>query len=171
MDRTRVNLAEIIRPRGIRGEVTARSLTDVPGRLESLKQANLHFSNGSDRQVTLEQAWPHQGEWVLKFQGVDSIEAAEELRNADLWVPAGERAALPDGGFFQSDLTGCKVFDRTSGREIGTVEGWQQYGGPPLMEVLVDGRERLIPFVSSECQVDLNAKMIRLDVAEGLLDL
>jgi ribosomal 30S subunit maturation factor RimM len=50
--------------------------------------------------------------------------------------------------------------------------GWQQYGGPPLMELTVEGREVLIPFVSSICRrVDLAARNITVDLPEGLLDL
>ncbi len=171
MDLTRVVVAEILRPRGNRGELAARSLTDIPGRLESLKRAQVQLANGSDREVELEEVWEHKGDWVLKFKGVDSINAADEFRNADLWVPASERAALPDGEFFQSDLIGCKVVDRATEKEVGVVEGWQQYGGPPLIELTVDGREALIPFISSECQVDLGAKVIRMDLPEGILDL
>ena len=171
MDRTRVVLAEIFRPRGVRGELIARSLTDISGRLESLKSAQVRLAGGTDRDVVLEDVWEHKGDWVLKFAGVDSMDAANEFRGADLWVPVNQRAALPDGDYFQSDLIGCEVVDRDNGRSIGVVEGWQQYGGPPLMEVTVDGREALIPFLSSECQVDLGARVIRLSLPEGILDL
>ncbi len=171
MDRSRVVLAEIFRPRGVRGELIARSLTDVPGRLESLKQAQVRLANGLDRVVELEEVWPHKGDWVLKFAGVDSMDAAEEFRGADLWVPVSQRAALPDGDYFQSDLTGCEVVDRSNGRTVGVVEGWQQYGGPPLMEVTVDGHETLIPFISSDAQVDLGARVIRISLPEGILEL
>lgn len=171
MDRTRVVVAEIFRPRGIRGELIARSLTDVPGRLESLKRAHVRLANGTDREVELTDVWQHKGDWVLKFSGVDTMDAADEFRGADLWVPAAERAALPDGDYFQSDLTGCEVVDQTSGQLIGVVEGWQQYGGPPLMEVTVEGRQALIPFVSCECQIDLGARVIRMSLPEGLLEL
>ena len=82
-----------------------------------------------------------------------------------------ERGALPEGEYFQSDLLGCYVIDAATGKCLGLVAGWQQYGGPPLMEVRVDGREVLIPFVSSICrQVDLTARTIAVDVPEGLLD-
>jgi len=171
MDRSRVTLAEIFRPRGVRGELIARSLTDIPGRLESLKHAQVRLANGTDREVELSEVWPHKGDWVVKFAGVDSMDAADEFRGADLWVPASERAALPDGDYYQSDLIGCEVVDRSTGRSIGVVEGWQQYGGPPLMEVTVDGREALIPFVGAECQIDLGARVIRMSLPEGLLDL
>ena len=171
MDRSRVVLAEIFRPRGVRGELIARSLTDVPGRLEALKKANVRLASGADREVVLENVWEHKGDWVVKFAGVDSMNAADEFRAADLWVPANERAALPDGEYYQSDLIGCEVVDRNNGRPIGIVEGWQQYGGPPLMEVKFGGRELLIPFLSCECQVDLGARVIRMSVPEGLLEL
>lgn len=171
MDRTRVVLAEIFRPRGVRGELIARSLTDIPGRLESLKNAQVRLENGTDREVVLENVWEHKGDWVLKFAGVDSMDAANEFRGADLWVPVSQRASLPDGDYFQSDLIGCQVVNRDNGRALGVVEGFEQYGGPPLMEVVADGKEILIPFVASECQVDLGARVIRLSLPEGLLDL
>jgi len=166
-----VVLAEIFRPRGVRGELIARSLTDIPGRLESLKSAQVRLENGTDRAVVLENVWEHKGDWILKFAGVDSMNAAAEFRGADLWVPVSERASLPDGDYFQSDLIGCQVVDRDNGRPVGAVEGFEQYGGPPLMEVTLNGREILIPFVASECQVDLGARVIRLSLPEGLLDL
>jgi hypothetical protein len=40
-----------------------------------------------------------------------------------------------------------------------------------LSAVNSNGREVLIPFVASECQVDLGAKAIRLSLPDGILDL
>ena len=88
MDRTRVVLAEIFRPRGVRGELIARSLTDIPGRLESLKQAQVRLANGMDRAVELARmSGSTKAIGCLKFAGVDSMDAAQEFRGADLWVP------------------------------------------------------------------------------------
>ncbi len=170
MDRDKVVLAEILRPRGIRGEVLARSQTDVPGRIESLKSAHAQLAGGGEVPVEIAAAWRHKEDWVLKFAGVDSIDAAERFRGADLWVPFANRGSLAEGDFFRSDLIGCNVLDSTGAR-LGEIKGWQQYGGPPLMEVLVDGREVLIPFVSALCQVDLGRRTIRVDLPQGLLDL
>ena len=171
MERDRVVIAEILRPRGNRGEVLARSTTDVPGRLEHLKQAQVCLANGSDVAIELEQAWTHKGDWVLKFSGVDSIDAAERFRGADVWVPLNERGTLGEGEFFQSDLIGCHVVERGSGKPVGVVCGWQQYGGAPLLEVKVGEREVLIPFVRPICEVNLSAGTIGVDPPEGLLDL
>jgi 16S rRNA processing protein RimM len=172
VDHERVVLAELLRPRGNRGEILARSQTDIPGRLESLKSAQVRLATGEDVAVELETAWNHKGDWVLKLSGVDSINDAERFRSAELWVPLAERAKLPDGEFFQSDLAGCSVVDGATGETLGTVAGFEQYGGPPLMEVILDGRERLIPFVKGIYrEVDLERRTIVVDVPEGLLDL
>lgn len=164
-------LAEIGRVRGTRGEVIARSQTDVPGRLEQLKNAWLALPDGSDFEVKIEAAWQHKSDWVLKFHAIDSIEAAERLRGADLWVPLTERGNLAAGEFFQSDLMGCAVIDTGSGKSAGIVAGWQQYGGPPLMEVRNGEEESLIPFVAHLCEIDLDAKTIRVELPQGLLEL
>lgn len=171
MDREKVVVAELVRPRGNRGEILARSATDVPGRLAGLKQANVLLRDGSSIPVEIAAAWTHKGDWVFKFCGVDSITAAERFRGADLWLPASERGALPAGEFFRSDLIAYRVIDRSTGDCIGVLEGWQDCGGPPLMQVAANGREVLIPFVPAHCQVDLTARTVDVDVPEGLLDL
>jgi len=169
---TMVVIAEVLRPRGNRGELLVRSQTDVPGRLESLKRVQARLSDQSDVTVEIEAAWEHRGDWVLKFCGVDSISSAERFRGADLWVPASQRAGLPDGEFFRTDLLGCSLVDRVSGNRIGLVKGWQQYGGPPLMELTIGGRDVLIPFVPSICtNVNLQERTITVDLPDGLLEL
>lgn len=171
MEQERVVVAEILRPRGNRGEVCARSQTDVPGRLQDLQTAKARLVDGSDVDVQLAEAWEHRGDWVLKFAGVDSITDAERFRGADLWVPIAERGTLANGEWFQSDLMDCAVVDGRSGRILGKVEGWQQYGGAPLIEVKVDGREVLIPFVPEICQVNLAERTVLVNVPDGLLEL
>ncbi len=122
--------------------------------------------------MDIEAAWPHKDLWVLKFAGIDSIDAAERFRGAELRVHAADRGELPDGEYFQSDLIGCTLIDKVSGNALGIVVGWQQCGGPLLMEVDRDGREVLIPFVPSICQeVDVAARKIVVDLPEGLLEL
>lgn len=171
MDRDRVVLADILRPRGIRGELVARSQTDVPGRLECLERAHVRFANGRDAEVELSEAWAHKGDWVLKFQGVNTIEDAERYAGAELWVPLSERANLPEGEYFQADLIGCLVINQ-SGETLGTIHGWQEYGGPPLMEVRGQGREILIPFVKGIYRnVDLKERRVTVELPDGLLDL
>ena len=171
MDHERVVIAELLRPRGNRGELLTRSQTDVPGRLETLKRAYARLNDGSDVEIEIVEVWAHNENWVLKLAGVDSIDAAERFRGADIWVPLRERASLQEGEYFRTDLIGCSIVDRTTGRQLGIIEAWHDYGGPPLMQARVDGQEVLIPFVPSMCEVDLQSRAIAVDLPEGLLEL
>jgi 16S rRNA processing protein RimM len=171
MDRDRVAVADVLRPRGNCGEVLAKSQTDVPGRLENLKCAMARLADGSDVAVEIAQAWVHKSNWVLKFSGIDSMDAAERFRHAEIWLPSSDRGVLPEGEFFQSDIIGSAVVD-SAGELLGFVEAVQQYGGPPLMQLRLEGREVLIPFVNAICrEVDLTSKTITVDLPQGLLEL
>ena len=161
-----VSVAVLGRPRGNRGELTAESLSSRPERFARLKDVRL-VGDGSAYQV--EEVWEHAGALVFKFRGVDSISEAELLRGAEVQVPQAERVELEPGEYFHSDLIGCEVRDRASGRVIGRVTSFEEYGGPPLIEI--DGG-MLIPFVKAIC-VDIRPleKLIQVDLPEGLEDL
>ncbi len=121
----------------------------------------------------MERVWRHGDKVVFKFAGVDSISDAEKLEDADVCIPLEERAVLPEGEYYQSDLVGCEVTDRVTGKSLGIVEDWKEYGGPPLLEVKgADDRVILIPFAKSIFQeIDLVGKRVLVDLPEGLDEL
>jgi 16S rRNA processing protein RimM len=155
----------LVRTRGNRGELAAIPLSSNPERSRHVTV------NGTPLEV--EEFWTHRDQAIFKFRGIDSISAAEPLVGADVCIPSEERAALPEGEYYQSDLIGCEVVERKTGETIGVVEAWQEYGGPPLIEVKgTDGREILIPFAKSICvRIDPTARRIEVDMPEGLNDL
>ena len=106
---------------------------------------------------------------IFKFRGVDTISAAEELCGAEVRIPIEQRTPLGEGEFFQDDLVGCQLVDRSTGQSLGTVSGWEDGGGSGL---LVTGDGMLIPFARSICvEIDPAAKRIAVDLPEGLKDL
>jgi 16S rRNA processing protein RimM len=163
-----VSVAVLGRARGNRGELTAESLSSKPERFARLKAVRLLGVETATREV--EEVWEHAGALVFKFRGVDSISDAEKLRGAEVQVPVSERVELEPGEYFHSDLIGCEVRERLSGRVIGHVTNFEEYGGPPLLEV--DAGKLLIPFVKAIC-VDIRpeVKLIQVDLPEGLENL
>ncbi len=160
-------IAALVRPRGNKGELTAVSLSSKPERFAHLTKVHL-FGDGSE--YTVERVWEHDGALVFKFAGVDSINDAEKLRGAEVRVPFEERVPLDEGEYFQSDLIGCEVRDIVTERLIGHVTGWEEYGGPSLLDV--DNGRVLIPFVKAICpEVDTAARVIKVQLPEGLEDL
>ncbi len=168
-----VSIAVLGRARGNRGEVTAESLSSKPERFARLKEVRLLGEARSETSAAayqVEEVWEHAGSLIFKFRGVDSITDAEKLRGAEVQVPVSERVELDPGEYFHSDVIGCEVRDRVSGRVVGRVTRFEEYGGPPLIEI--DGGRMLIPFVKAIC-VDIRpeTKVILVDLPEGLEDL
>ncbi len=144
-----VTVARLGRAWGNRGELAAVSLTSKPERFQRLGEVFL-FRDGSARAVR--SRWRRcgntRGEWIFKFRGVDTISEAEQLERRRGAHPDGERVALEEGEYFQSDLIGCEVRDRATGELVGVVTGWEDAGSAGLLEV---GERLLIPFARSIC--------------------
>jgi len=85
-----VAVARIAKPRGLIGELAADILTDFPERFEDLINVTAVMPDTTRRELKIERHWFQSGRVVLKFEGVDSIDAAETLRDADICVHEDE---------------------------------------------------------------------------------
>lgn len=172
-----VAIALLGRTRGNRGEVLSTPLSDSIERCQRLKEVFLFGREGflaGGRPFVVEQLWDHRGRWVFKFQGVDTISAAEELRGAEVRIPLEQRAPVEEGSYFVDDLIGCEVVERSSGAVLGRVTAWREYGGPPLVEITGGGGREplLVPFARSIfVDIDTAAKRLTVELPEGLAEL
>jgi 16S rRNA processing protein RimM len=165
-----VAIARIVRPRGLKGEVVAEMLTDFPERFEALETVTALAPAGDRSELTIEKFWFQSGRVILKFEGYDTIERGEELRNLEICVPESEAVELETGEFFDWQLEGCIVED-AAGQTIGEVRELMRTGGTELLVVAGDTKEYLIPFAESICvEVDIENKRIKIDPPEGLLE-
>jgi 16S rRNA processing protein RimM len=122
--------------------------------------------------MEVERTWMHGDHIIFKFKGIDTISAAERLAGAEVSIPMEQRAPVPEGEYYQSDLLGCEVFDAT-GRLLGTVSDFQETGSALVLEVRTpDQKEILIPFAKSICtKIDPAQRRIEVALPEGLEDL
>ena len=63
----------MLKTQGRRGEVAAELHSDVPDRFQLGMRLWALPKDGSRRELTIEELWPHKGCLVLKFEGVSSI--------------------------------------------------------------------------------------------------
>ncbi|MFQ3581143.1 MAG: ribosome maturation factor RimM [Chloracidobacterium sp.] len=169
-----VTIAAIRRPRGLRGEVVAISLSDYPERFAAGLSVWLRPARGAARPAVIERAWFHKNNVILKFVGLNHINDVEPLTGCQVCVPLSARVTPPPDEFFYDDLIGCQV-ELMSGEGVGTVVDFAPYGGGVLVveRVHPDGQrqEHLVPFVRAICpDVDVTAKRIRIAPPEGLFD-
>lgn len=172
MDEEFVTLASIVRSRGNRGEVLATDLTDCEDRFSPQSRFYLESLQGEHREATLQEAWRQRDRWVLKFEGIDSISAAEQLRGWKVRISGEELGPPPKGEHYLADLIGCRVLDKKTGREIGIVDEVLDPGGSLLLQVMGTGGEILVPFVEEICwEVSEDRREIRVSLPEGLEEL
>jgi 16S rRNA processing protein RimM len=166
-----VTLARIVKPQGRRGEVAAELFTDFPERFSERRKLQLLMPSGARRGVELEDFWAHKDRMILKFAGVDSIAAAEELRGGEVQIPASERVELADGSVYITDLIGCAAYER--GELLGEIAGVEFGAGEaPLLKIERRGRELLVPFAEAYMlKLDAAAKKLELALPEGMLEL
>ncbi len=186
-----VTLARIVRPRGRKGEVAAEILTDFPERLIELREVWLAGPAPpggpapAQHRVRVRACWispSRGGQAIFHFEGYDSISQAEELVGLEVQVPLEERAPLPAGRYYVSDLVGCEVWERLPSapastdsqpmEQLGTVRDVQFPGGASLLVVDTAAGEVLIPMIDQICAlVDPPARRIEVVLPPGLRDL
>jgi 16S rRNA processing protein RimM len=177
-----LTLARLLRPWGRRGEVAAEILTDFPQRLAALRQAWLADGRNPPRPVNILSCRLHGGQAVIHFEGVSSINDAEKLRGLELQVPLSDRASLPPGRHYISDLIGCAVWEENAAVPLGTVREVRPLGAPGqserraseswLLAVETAQGELLIPLAAEICtRLDTAARRIDVRLPEGLRDL
>ena len=152
-------LAVVGSPFGLKGFVKIKSFSGETGHLASLKNAVLRHKN-TEKMFAIE-ATELLGDpsWILmKFEGINSPEAAKTLTGAELIADRSQAAPLKQGEFYVEDLKGLKVISAEAGAYAGAgaeavaevlghivdiIEG----GGGDLAEVrLLSGETRLVPF-------------------------
>jgi 16S rRNA processing protein RimM len=161
----------VLGPQGRRGEVAAELHTSFPERFVERRHLSALASDGSRRELQLEQHWFHKGHVILKFAGVESISDADRLSGMELQIREEQRAELEAGAVYISDLVGCSLFDR--GGLIGTVAGVRFGAGEaPLLVVRRGEGEFLVPYAEAFLtNVSFQGRRIEMKLPEGLLEL
>ena len=168
-------VGRIIRPHGLRGELSVEVRTDDPDR---------RYANGSVLGTDPPQAGPltvtasrwHSGRLLVSFAEVVDRTDAELLRGVLLTVDAAEVPLPQDPDeFHDHQLTGLTVVT-VSGEVVGTVSDVLHYGQDLLAVTPAAGTQRqaevLVPFVAAiAVEVDLAAGKVVIDPPPGLLDL
>jgi 16S rRNA processing protein RimM len=155
-------------PFGVRGQVKLHAITSRPEHLRRLKTLYL----GDDRLPIAVRGLTQQkpGILVLTLAGIDSRNAAENLRNVDVYIHPHDAAPLEEDEYYLHDLPGMQV-ETTSGELLGTVKEVLETGANEVLVVSrPEGGEVLIPMIRDVVKrLDVEQKQIVIEPMEGLL--
>ncbi len=159
----------ILKPHGLKGEVTVSVETDAP-ELEDLESVFLERDN---RLVPyfIEAASVRGAKAFVKFEEVDSPEAAEAISKTNVYVPKAVRAKSGRGEFYDDEVIGFEVSDSEAGL-LGKIKEVIAAGPNKLLSVDYNGKEILIPvngpFIKS---VSKRKKKLSVSLPDGFLDI
>jgi 16S rRNA processing protein RimM len=152
-----LEVGQVVKPHGLRGDVIVKLATN---RDERVAPGSV-LSTEEGRSMKVLRSSPHQGRFIVTFEGLSGIDAAERTRGTKLFAPPLDD---PDALWIH-ELIGAEVEDST-GRVLGTVESIE---ANPASDLLVLDGGALIPLrfvIGNEPGV-----RVTVEVPDGLLDL
>ena len=165
-----VTIGKIERPFGVRGEFKVRSLSDVPGRFEHLKQIRVLEPTGQTVDKTVTHVRRAGSTFIMGLAGVTTPEEAGMLRGGLIQVPRSPAATLSADVYFECDLIGMTV-ENERGEEVGVVEAILEIPDNRLFVVRKGTKEVLIPAAKSfVTSVDLARRRMMVRGIDDLVE-
>ena len=156
----KIEVFEVLKPQGIKGELKLRNLTDD---LSTLEEVSVFYINNNE--FTIEKIREANGFVFIKFNEINSVEEAEKVRDKSVYADKEKIAeTLEEGEYFLADLIDKPVFFE-DGEELGVITDIQNFGSADVFyisktngkEILFSNVDGVIMEVTEE-KVVLNKK-------------
>lgn len=163
-----LELGQIVNVKGLKGEVKVNSFAEKIDRFETLDEVFIKCK-GDMQKYKIAKVGYAKNQVILKFEGIDTIEQAEALRNSYILVDRKDLGQLPEGEYYIADLIGLKVYTE-SGEYLGIVDDIFQTGSNDVYDVKNDlGQSRLLPGIKEVIkEINLPDGKIIVNLIEGL---
>lgn len=165
-----LQVGKIVNTHGVKGEVRVIPLTDDPHRFDVLKSAFVEKDNNLVKHAIKEVKYT-KGSVILKLSDIDTMEAAESIRNCFILVDRKNAVKLPKDSFFICDILDSEVFDE-NGLLLGKLVDVLHTGSNDVYVIKNrEGKEVLLPAMKSVVNsVWPDQKRIDVTVPKGLFD-
>jgi len=153
-----------MRPFGVSGEMRLRPLAEDPRWYFDLDPDRVFLlrEDSLPRPVRVAFQRQHGEDVIVKIEGIDSPELAQELTGRHLAIPEGDRPALGEDRFYTDELIGLQVVDR-DGETLGRVHEVIDSAREAYLSVKGGSQDFLVPPERALIEsVDLQARQIRL---------
>lgn len=168
----RLKVGKIVNTHSLKGEVKVISSTDFEEE-RFKKGSKLLITRGNQliREVIVESYRNHKNFLLVKFEGIDSVEEAEKLKNLQIKIDSDEVGELEENEFYFHEIIGCQVFDEND-RNLGEIIDILTPGANDVWVIKgEEGKEILIPYIEDVVkQIDIINKKVNIEVMEGLID-
>lgn len=163
-----LELGQIVNVKGLKGEIKVNPFTENINRFETLNKILIKLKN-EIKEYEIEKVSYHKNQVILKLKGIDSIEAAETLRNYYILINRKDLEPLEEGKYYIADLIGLDVYTE-EGKALGKVDDIYNTGSNDIYVVKDElGKQKLLPGIPEVIKkVDLENSKIIVNLIEGL---
>jgi len=163
-----LQIGKIVNTHGVRGDVKVIPLTDDPKRFDDLEWVFIEKNSVLKKHYVKDVKYT-KGFVLLKLSDIDTVEAAEQLRDCFVLVDRENAVKLPEDTYFICDIIGSAVYDE-NGDKLGELTDVLKTGSNDVYVVKRDsGKELLLPALKSVVtSVSIENKRIDVIVPRGL---
>jgi len=160
----------IMRPHGLKGEVTISLDADAPADWASLESVFVETKN-KIVPYFIQSISVRGDKAFVKFEDVSTPEHAAALKGSSLYLPKTSRPKLVRGDFYHDEIIDFEVIDEESGL-LGTVQTIEQAGPNRFIVLSHKTKEVMIPvngpFIKS---INRTKKTVSVSLPGGFLDI
>jgi len=167
-------LAQVLRPHGIRGDLSIKMLTDFPERMKELDVVYLGADPEKPRNLVKQHVvWVRRAKndhWLLHIDGVESREAADLMRSKYIFVSLKDAVPLEADEVYLFQIIGLEV-QTTQGEVLGRLTDVIETGANDVYLVQSEKYgEVLLPAIPSVIlNINVDAGMMTVELPNGLL--
>ena len=160
-------VGQIVNTHGVRGMVRVISHSDDPDRFFTLKKVLL--DDGKNTELEIESASYHKQFILLKFKGIEDMDAAITIKGKMLRVHESEGLELETDEYYLKDIYDMEVYDG-DGTLLGIVADIIFTGANDVYVVKKEGAKDLLLPAIKQCILDVDVANNRMvvHVMEGL---
>ncbi|WP_047981292.1 ribosome maturation factor RimM [Ornithinibacillus contaminans] len=164
-------VGKIINTHGIRGEVKVLRISDFEERFSLGNRLLLVKDDQVVKELTISAHRIHKGFDLLRFEGYESINDVEPMKESYLKITESQLTELDEDEFYYHEIIGCEVVT-TTGASIGIIKEILSPGANDVWVIKQPkGKDVLIPYIEDVVlEVDIPNKHVVIEPMEGLLD-
>lgn len=166
----KIKIGKIVNAVALRGEVKVYHYSDYKERFEEL--SHIYVENKKNfTEYKIEKVRYQKDMVILKLKGVDDRNAAEALKERDVFITEEDLRELPEDTFYVRDLIGCAVYDEKEDRNLGEITDVLQNSAQDIYVIKREGGEEvLIPAVKEFVKaIDIDNKKVTVSLIPGFI--
>lgn len=163
-----LEVGKIVSVHGLKGDVKVEPWCNEP---EFICGFDRLYSRDGKKSFEVERSRVQKNMVIMKFKGVDSVEAGQAMRNKILFIDRDD-VELEEGYYFFQDLIGLTVIDADSKKIYGKIKNVFQTGANDVYHIQSDsGKAYYIPAIADVViKTDLQEEKMLIRPLEGLFD-